>query len=48
MKNYWLARRKKRELAKIADIVEKVINKLAWIKALRGVMFPWQPKVKQP
>jgi hypothetical protein len=45
MKNFWLARRKKRQLAKIAAIVDAVINsRLNLLTGLKGGLFLWQRK----
>lgn len=44
MKNFWLARRKRRELQKIAQIVSDVANRAFWIGGLKGGLFPWRKK----
>jgi hypothetical protein len=48
MKNFWLARRKKRELARIAEIVVNVVQQKLWLSGLKGGSFPWQRKKGQP
>lgn len=47
MKNFWLQRRRKRELARISSIVDAINNpKRSLLNGIKGLggMFPWQRK----